>query len=228
MESPSTAVAGAETTVSARSGKVMVTVPVVLYIYLMLIVHAPRIFGTAWVSISGLGSSAGSSFGHGDVLTALMDGLQILLLGTPIIGLVASFGLSGKQLGAYVWANTEGRPLRRTLALCIGTMATALLLLSWIPPPANYKPIQPSERGTLPAGALDTVPAPVQKALPRLAPFLQLPWNQPNASPATSPGPSPSSAASPSSATSPAASPGASPAASPSASPPAGASPSPT
>src|SRR5256885_6097112 len=41
------------------TGWVMVTVPVVLYIYLMLIVHAPRIFGTAWASISALGTSAG-------------------------------------------------------------------------------------------------------------------------------------------------------------------------
>ena len=211
------------------TGWVMVTVPVVLYIYLMLIVHVPRIFGTAWMSISALGSSAGHSVGHGDALTAVIDALQILLLGIPIIGLVASFGLSGKQLGTYVWTNTEGRPLRRTLAMCIGTMAAALLLLSWIPPAANYRPIQPNERGTLPQAAVDTLPAPVQEVLPRIVPYGQFFAPQPSASPATSPASTPSgSAATPGSAASPGASPTAAPSPSPSAAPTAGPSPSPS
>src|SRR5438067_1161014 len=115
------------------TGWVLVTVPFVLYIYLMLIVHAPRIFGTAWVSISTLAAQTARAVGHGDFLTAVLAALQILLLGVPIVGLVASFAMSGRQLSAYVWKNTEGRPLRRSLALCIAAMAGALLLLSWIP-----------------------------------------------------------------------------------------------
>jgi putative peptide zinc metalloprotease protein len=206
---------------------VLVTVPVVGYIYLMLIVHAPRIFGTAWESISMLGSQSARAVGHGDLLAAVISGLQIVLLGVPLVGLIASFGLTGKRLGSYVWTKTDGRPLRRTLALCIGTMLAALLVLNWIPAGQNYKPIQPNERGTLPAAVVDTLPPPVQRSAPQ---FLGLPSPQPTAAPSagSSPNASPSAGSSPDATPSPSPSPSESPSPTPSESPSAQPSPSPT
>jgi putative peptide zinc metalloprotease protein len=209
------------------TGWVLVTVPVVAYIYLMLIVHVPRIFGTAWESVSMLGAGAIQASSRGDAVNALLEALQILLLGVPIVGLVASFAMSGKQLGSLVWKNTESRPLRRTLAICIGTMLFALLLYSWIPPPADYRPIGPTESGTVQVAVVDTLPPPLRKVVPQ---SFQRPLPLPSISPATLPGaaPSPSGGQSPSPGASPGTSPAASPGASPGASPNTGPSPSPS
>jgi len=132
------------------TGWVLLTVPVVAYIYLMLVVHAPRILGTAWASISTLGAGAAAAISHGQPVPALLDAVQILLLGVPTVGLIASFAMSGKQLGTYVWKNTEGRPVRRSLAMAVATVLGALLVISWMPPRGNYTPIQPGERGIVP------------------------------------------------------------------------------
>jgi putative peptide zinc metalloprotease protein len=194
------------------TGWVLLTVPIVAYIYVMLIVHAPRILGTAWASISTLGAGAMRAAGHGDPLGVLIAAVQILLLGLPTVGLIASFAMSGKQLGAYVWKNTEGRPLRRSLAMCIGAMLATLLVLSWTPPAANYRPIQPGERGTVQAAVIDTLPPPLRQAIPR---SLGAPLPLPDVSPATATGATPSPGAGASPDASPDATPSASPAASP-------------
>jgi putative peptide zinc metalloprotease protein len=203
------------------TGWVLVTVPIVAYIYLMLIVHAPRIIGTAWESISILGVGAVSALGHADALGASLAALQMLLLGIPTVGLVASFGMSGKQLAGYVWKNTEGKPLRRATSMCIAAMLGVLLLLSWIPPAQKFRPIEPGERGTVQAGAVDILPQPVQRALP---PALKDPLPLPNVSPTPINGATPAPSGSPS----PGSSPPASPSASPSGSPPASPAPSPS
>jgi putative peptide zinc metalloprotease protein len=152
--------------------------------------------------------------------------VQILLLGLPIVGMLASFAMSGKQLSTYVWKSTEGRPLRRATSMCIAAMLGALLVISWTAPGANYRPIQPGERGTVQAGAVDTVPAPLRQAIPR---SFTNPVPLPDVSPAPSAaGASPSPGASPSSEASPSASPSESSSASPSESPSAEPSPSPS
>jgi len=198
------------------TGWVLVTVPVVAYIYLMLIIHAPRIVGTAWESISMLGSQSAYAMNRGEALNALIAVLQIVLLGVPMVGLIASFGLTGKRLSTYVWKKTEGRPLRRTLAICIGAMLALLLVRSWTPPPADYRPIQPTERGTVQAAVVDTLPAQWQRSAPR---FLGLPSPQPvvvTAAPTPPAGTSPAASASPGASPSPSASPSAQPTPSPS------------
>jgi putative peptide zinc metalloprotease protein len=198
------------------TGWVLVTVPIVLYIYLMLIVHAPRIVGTAWASISLLGAGTAHAAGHGDAMGALLAALQVVLLAVPTVGLVASFAMSGKQLGGYVWKNTEGRPLRRATSLCIAAMLATLLLWSWIPPAQKFRPIQPGERGTVQAGFVDTLPPPVQRFVPRA---VKEPLPLPNVSPAPIAGPTPTPIGSPSPGTSPSPSPSGSPPASPAPSP---------
>ena len=136
-----------------------------------------------------------------------------------MVGLIASFAMSGKQLGTYVWKNTEGRPLRRATSMCIAAMLATLLVLSWLPPAQKFRPIAPGERGTVQAAAVDTLPAPLQRAVPQ---SLTNAVPMPNVSPApiAGPTPAPTTSASPESSPSPAdASPSASPSASPDSSP---------
>ena len=128
---------------------VLITVPMVLFIYGMLLFNAPRIFATAWDSLQVQTRHALDSAGHGNYLMAVVYGLQAILLVLPSIGLVYTFILSGKRIGGAVIQRTEGRPLLRTGAALLATVLAGLLVWAWLPHGRNYTPIRPTETGTI-------------------------------------------------------------------------------
>jgi len=76
---------------------VLITVPLVLFIYGVLILNAPRIFATAWASLIVQTGHAMGYVSHGNWLLAVVFGLQALLLVLPAIGLVYTFFITGKR-----------------------------------------------------------------------------------------------------------------------------------
>jgi hypothetical protein len=126
---------------------VLVVVPLLILELVIVLIHLPRILGTSWDSAHRLAAVSGHAFGHGQVLTGLSDGLQILVLAIPVTGMLLALFQLFRKGSAWLWRITRGRPIRRILAVAGMGAFVALLLLAWIPA-RHYRPIQPGERGT--------------------------------------------------------------------------------
>jgi putative peptide zinc metalloprotease protein len=127
---------------------VLVVVPLLFFELFVLLLHLPRILGTAWDSGEKAFSAASDAFGSGKPLAGTSSVLQLLMLAVPIVGIILVLLRSVKGGGRWVWRHTEGRPVWRGLTLATVVVGGALLASSWISP-RNYTPIKPGERGTL-------------------------------------------------------------------------------
>jgi putative peptide zinc metalloprotease protein len=133
---------------AAVTAWVLVVVPLLVFELFVLLVHLPRILGTAWDSGFKMFRSAQHAFGSGNALSGVSSGLQLVVLAIPIVGILLVIVRSATGGGRWVWRHTDGRPLLR--ALTVGTVGTgmALLAYAWLSP-HNYTPIRPGEKGTL-------------------------------------------------------------------------------
>jgi putative peptide zinc metalloprotease protein len=127
---------------------VVVVVPLLAFELLMVLIHLPRLLGTAWSSGSDQINAASSAFGRGDAFNGVSSVLQGLLLAIPMIGILLVLKRSLHSGGSWVWRNTEGKPVLRTMSAVLGLGCAALLAMAWIPRD-NYRPIRPNERGTV-------------------------------------------------------------------------------
>jgi putative peptide zinc metalloprotease protein len=130
---------------------VVVVIPLLGFELLVVLVHLPRILATAGSSADQLWHRAGRAFSHGDALSGLSDGLQLVVLAIPIVGIVLMLWRFAKQIALWAWRHTAGRPLARAAAFIVGAGCLVLLLMSWVPR-HNYRQIQPHERGTVGEG----------------------------------------------------------------------------
>ncbi len=185
---------------------VLATAAFILYAYGMMMLHLPAILGTAWQSLWSQVGKTGAAFNHGDALTGVFGVLQVTLLVLPLAGLALTMVGLVRRLLAAGWTRTAGKPLART-GFTLATAAVALLLaLAWWPHSNNYRPIQPTDTGTLQSSVQNvTLPAVIERVVPA-----------PSASPGVNASPQPSPGASPQASASPAASASASAGASPS------------
>lgn len=127
---------------------VVLLVPVLLLTFGMMVINAPRIFGTAYDSFFVHLHKADDSFGHGQMAAGSLAGLQMIILTLPALGFVySSSRASGKAFGG-AWRWSEGAPMRRLSVL--GTTAAVIAFLGFIWwPNGDYRPIQPGEQGTV-------------------------------------------------------------------------------
>jgi putative peptide zinc metalloprotease protein len=130
---------------------VVIVIPLLGFELLVVLIHLPRILATAGSSAGDLWDRAGRAINSGDALGAVSDGIQLLVLAIPIIGIFLMLWRFGKQIGVWAWRHTAGRPVQRMLAALVAAGCLGLLLMSWLPG-RNYRPIQPHERGTLGEG----------------------------------------------------------------------------
>ncbi len=130
---------------------VVVVIPLLGFELLVVLIHLPRILATAGNSAGGLWDRAGRAINGGNALGALSDGIQLVVLAIPIIGIVLMLWRFGKQIAVWTWRHTSGRPVLRLLATAVGAVCVTMLLLAWLPR-HNYRPIQPHERGTVGEG----------------------------------------------------------------------------
>jgi putative peptide zinc metalloprotease protein len=130
---------------------VLVVVPLLVFELLIVLLHLPRIIGTGWDSGVKQYHSVGDAFSSGNPLGGATAILQLIVLTIPIVGILLVLAKTGKQGGRWLWTGTEGRPVLRTLGLAGATGAAVLLAMAWVPK-ENYRPIRPSERGTLTEG----------------------------------------------------------------------------
>jgi putative peptide zinc metalloprotease protein len=127
---------------------VLVVVPLLAFELLLVLLHLPRILGTAWSSASTLWDGATKAFGDGQILNGASSILQVLILGIPILGILIMLQRLLREGVTWTWRHTEGRPVLRTLSGAVGTGCAVLLAMAWIPT-HNYRPIGPNENGTM-------------------------------------------------------------------------------
>jgi putative peptide zinc metalloprotease protein len=166
---------------------VVTMIPVVLLLYGMLILNAPRVFATAWDSVQRQYHGALAASQHGNLPLAFVDGLQAVLLVLPALGLVYSGISMTRRVAVGTWRRTEGRPALRAGAVMVGAAALVLIGWTWLPRPGSYAPIAPTERGTLPAAVVGVAEAPrvFTGAQPAAAPADVQPSAAPSAEPSS-------------------------------------------
>jgi putative peptide zinc metalloprotease protein len=130
---------------------VLVVVPLLLFELFVVLIHLPRIIGTAWDSARALIDAATTAFGAGDVLQGISSVLQVIVLLIPVLGIVLMLWKVAVGMLRSGWQRTADRPALRGLYTLSIAVAAALLLFAWLPS-HNYTPIRPGERGTVGEG----------------------------------------------------------------------------
>jgi putative peptide zinc metalloprotease protein len=126
---------------------VVFLIPVLLAVFGMLIFNAPRMLATAWDSL-GL---QWEKIQEGGALNVLAGTVQSLALVLPLLGITYTVGRIVSRMAAGAWSWSDGAPLRRGLVVA-SSAAMAAVAAYVLFPNGEYRPIQPSERGTLQGG----------------------------------------------------------------------------
>jgi putative peptide zinc metalloprotease protein len=142
------------------TGYILLLIPVLLFVFAMMLLHAPRVFATAYDSLGLRWDKVTGAFGAGQTGTGLGNLLQCAALVLPGLGMVVSTGRVGKRVGAGALGWSAGSALRRAI-VAGGTVAgVALAAYTWWPN-GDYRPIQKTERGTVQGGVdeLSAIPS---------------------------------------------------------------------
>jgi putative peptide zinc metalloprotease protein len=139
---------------------VLVLVPVIAFIFLMMLINAPRVLATGWDSFWLHWDQVGPRFQGGQAALGAMSVFQMIVLVLPAAGIAYSTSRVGHRAGRFGWRWSAGSARRRA-GLLAGTAAALALAAFLLWPHGAYRPIQPYEKGTLLGGIrqLDDVPS---------------------------------------------------------------------
>jgi putative peptide zinc metalloprotease protein len=127
---------------------VLFLVPVLLFVFGMMIINAPRIFSTAYDSFFVHLHKADRAFGDGRMAAGALASLQMVVLALPAAGFVYSFTRAGGRGLRGAWRWSAGSPLRRLAVVAVTAVLVSFLGYIWYPN-GEYRPIQRGERGTV-------------------------------------------------------------------------------
>jgi putative peptide zinc metalloprotease protein len=131
---------------------VLTIVPLLLLSFVLMLLHAPRAFATAYDSVGVQWDKISSADGP---LAGAAGVFQLLALVLPCAGMVLTTGRVGTKLGGAAWGWSAGDPLRRSALATVAVAGVGLVAFTWWPN-GDYRPIQPGERGTI-QGALASI-----------------------------------------------------------------------
>jgi putative peptide zinc metalloprotease protein len=131
-------------------------VPVMIMMMLLMVVHAPRVFATAYASVRMQWFVL--THAHG-LATLAAGGIQAILLILPCAGMLLTGGRIGWRASSAAWRWSDGDPVRRTSIATLAAAGIGLAAFTWWPN-GDYRPIQRVERGTLNAGIADLLKIP--------------------------------------------------------------------
>ena len=137
---------------------VYLTFVVIAGLYFLLIKALPRILATAWQSFMLHLTEIGIFWHHqqwGAVTIAVVDELTLVF---PLFALAVTALLIGRKV-LRVWGRLEQRPTKR-MAVAIAAAILLVIPLPTVTSVSNFKPIKPSERGTLPVPPAPRLPLP--------------------------------------------------------------------
>jgi putative peptide zinc metalloprotease protein len=137
------------------SAYVFTVVPILVLLFGLMTLNAPRVFATAWDSLSVHYEQTSSALAQGETLIGVAAGVQMGALALPAAGMAASFGRIGKRALDLAWRQAAGRPIGRAeLFLATAAVSGWAAFIWW--PNGDYVPIQAAERGTA-QGALGQI-----------------------------------------------------------------------
>lgn len=127
---------------------VLTVIPLLLYLFVMMVISAPRIVATGFDSFLVQSDKLGTASSDGDWAQAAVSLFRILFLVLPMAAMTLTIFRVFKRVAVGAWEMTDERPVLRgltgiTVAACIGFAA----LILW--PNGEYRPIQEGERWTL-------------------------------------------------------------------------------
>jgi putative peptide zinc metalloprotease protein len=123
---------------------VFTVVPLLLFMFGMMLINTPRIMGTAYDSFL----VQYRKIGNAGALEAVIAIVQMAILVLPAVAIVATFWLFFRRVAGGVWTRTEQKPAARGVFVVAAAAAFAFLGYIWWPN-GDYKPIQVGERGTV-------------------------------------------------------------------------------
>lgn len=130
---------------------VLLLIPAMLYVFAMLLLAVPRVFGTARDSAGGFWDKAGASFAAGDTLSGAWESTQLLLVVLPVLTTSVLIGRAALTAARGAWRVSDGRPVLRSAIGLVCVAAVAWAVVSLWPEGDRYRPIQEGERGRLTA-----------------------------------------------------------------------------
>src|SRR3954447_25543957 len=92
---------------------VFIVVPLLLFMFGMMLISAPRIMGTAYDSFIAQYHKVGHAFSGGSALTGAIGIVQMIILVLPALAIVATFWLFFRRITGAVWTRTEEKPAAR-------------------------------------------------------------------------------------------------------------------
>jgi putative peptide zinc metalloprotease protein len=130
------------------TGYVCTVVPLITLLFVLMLVHAPRAFATGYDSFAVHLDRVGPAFSDGRAGKGILNIAEMVVLALPLVGMVYTTGRLGRRAAAGAWSWSGGRPAWRG-GFALGTAAAVGLVAFLWWPRDNYRPIQPTERGTL-------------------------------------------------------------------------------
>jgi putative peptide zinc metalloprotease protein len=128
----------------------LLLVPLMLLLFSMMALAAPRVFATAWDALGVTWRHAQQAIDRREAIPSLVSLIQLAVLALPPIGLALTFARAGRRVSGGVWRGTETRPRARAVIVAATSAAATALFLSWWTNGA-YRPVAAGERGTLSA-----------------------------------------------------------------------------
>lgn len=126
---------------------VLLTVPVLIVVFTMLVVHAPRVLATSWDSLFVQKNTVSSALSGGDIAKAIVGGIQSLMLILPVGGMGVTAWNVVKRSAKGIRNLHRSRP---AAGVAVGVACVAGLIFAaytlW--PNGDYRPIQKEERWT--------------------------------------------------------------------------------
>ena len=128
---------------------VVVVVPLLLASLVLMVFALPRVMGTAWASLVKQQDVLAGAWADGDLLQATARVLAMVAITIPMAGSVYMLVRLVRKSALGTWRATAGKPVKRVLAgIAAGAMIGGVAY-AWWPHDGAYRPIQPTERGTV-------------------------------------------------------------------------------
>jgi putative peptide zinc metalloprotease protein len=153
---------------------VVIVIPLLLSALATAVIALPRLVGTAWASLGKQQDVLTTAWADGDMLSVTARVVAMIAIVIPVAGVVYMLVRLVRRSAVGAWGGTEGKPAKRILVAAAGIAVIGAIGYAWLPNENNYRPIQPSERGTIGdiLFALETRPMggpPTTGSTPRLA-----------------------------------------------------------
>ena len=133
---------------------VLAVVPLLVLALGLVVLHAPRVFATAWDSLV----LQWERIDGGTAASVATGGVQLVALALPVTALCLTLTRISSRVGQRTWRWSEGSPRRRAGLVSVAATSVAVIGFAWAQ--GDYRPIQPGERGTIQDGVRDLLDRP--------------------------------------------------------------------